>query len=451
MVSLRKLRASPENEKLYRPVLYEDPEVIALAESISKHGVQEPLVITKDGYIVSGHRRRVAAALAGLSKVPCRRLKICREGNRRFLQLLRECNRQRVKTRSEQLREEAVSANAKDAYHALTRLREKKANISLQTVEIRKGRARAAISKAKTQFLNACKSVIERLRKYWPLADRQIHYQLLNDPPLIHASKPGSRYRNDRASYKSLVDLLTRARHAGLIRYEVIADATRPVANWNVSNSVADYYREQFKEILTGYWRNLMQSQPNHLEIVAEKLTVQSIVEPVAARYCIPLTIGRGFCSTRPLYDIAQRFKASGKTKLIVLSISDLDPDGDEITHSLARRLRDDFDIEEINAVKVALTAEQRDRLHLPPNSERAKRTSANYRRYVERYGSDEVFELESLPPATLATLLSDAIDSVLDIDAFNAEVHAEREDASQIIAVRSQILSVLRDAEGLE
>jgi len=47
--------------------------------------------------------------------------------------------------------------------------------------------------------------------------------------------------------------------------------------------------------------------------------------------------------------------------------------------------------------------------------------------------------------------LVSDFIESVLDIDAFNAETHAEQEDAFQIIAVRSQILSALRDLESLE
>jgi hypothetical protein len=39
------------------------------------------------------------------------------------------------------------------------------------------------------------------------LAERQ-----LNRAPLRHASKPASEYRNDPQSYKSLVDLVARAR-----------------------------------------------------------------------------------------------------------------------------------------------------------------------------------------------------------------------------------------------
>ena len=69
---LETIRPSPENAKLYRPVDPNDPEVIALAESIRQYGVQEPLVVTIDGWILSGHRRHIAARLAGLKTVPCR-------------------------------------------------------------------------------------------------------------------------------------------------------------------------------------------------------------------------------------------------------------------------------------------------------------------------------------------------------------------------------------------
>ena len=437
---------SPENEQLYRPVKDDDVELSALAASIAEHGVREPIVITRDNYIVSGHRRHAAAKLAELTNVPCRRLDVSREGNGDYLVLLREFNRQRVKTRDEALREEVVSVNPEAAHQALTEYRAEKAKIWADTIEIRDSKGRAEISSAKRPFLDACRDIIARLQKYWPLADRQIHYQLLNDPPLIHASKPQSRYRNDRSSYKALTDLLTRARHAGLISYKVIADATRPVTHWKVFPTVAAYYRKEFADMLNGYWRDLMQSQPNHIEIVAEKLTVKSIVDPVAANYCIPLTIGRGFCSTRPLYDIAERFRKSGKEDLVLLSISDLDPDGDEITHSVARRLRDDFNIAGTQAVKVALTTEQVSDLELPPNSERAKRGSPNFKRFVQRYGSDLVYELEAVPPDVLAELLTEAIDNVIDPEAFNDEVEAEHEDAAHIADARERVLRVLRE-----
>ena len=102
-----------------------------------------------------------------------------------------------------------------------------------------------------------------------------------------------------------------------------------------MERDLASYYAWQVEDLLSDYSRDLMQSQPNHIELVVEKNTLKTIVRPVASKFCIPMTIGRGQCSTRPLYNIAKRWKKSGKEKLIILALSDLDPDGDAIAHSL--------------------------------------------------------------------------------------------------------------------
>src|SRR5262245_26704510 len=72
-ISVYKLDPSPENTKLYRPPSEDDPAIIELANDIKANGVREPLIISADSYIISGHRRHCAAMVAGLSVVPCRR------------------------------------------------------------------------------------------------------------------------------------------------------------------------------------------------------------------------------------------------------------------------------------------------------------------------------------------------------------------------------------------
>lgn len=249
-VSVRKIFPSSENDKLYRPCLEDDPEIQALAADIKKNGVLEPLVITSDGYILSGHRRYLGACLAGLNSVPCRRLPIAREGNKGFLELLRQYNLQRVKTRDERLREEVISVDPARALEVLVEHRQQRARITGDTIHLRPVKFRAEISEARAPFLEAVQSIIARLEDFWPLSDRLIHYQLLNNPPLIHAAKPSSRYRNDLKSYKALSDLLTRARHEYLIEYDVIADATRPVTIWDAYPDTGSYLRKQFREML---------------------------------------------------------------------------------------------------------------------------------------------------------------------------------------------------------
>jgi ParB-like nuclease domain len=452
-VAIDKIAPSPENTLLYRPVTPDDEGTIALADSIKLHGILEPLVISADRFIISGHRRHMAAGIAGLKEVPCRMAGIRRGDGEKardeFVRLLREHNRHRIKSRDELLREAIVNVDPEKAHRALTAYRERKAEITVAVpIEVREAGRRCGISAAKMGFLHATEKIIVENRKFLPLSLRQIHYLLLNEPPLIHSRKEGSRYRNNLKSYRALIDLVTRARHEGHIAYEAIDDPTRPATTWEVFQSVADYYDFQIADLLNGYWRDLMQSQPNHFEIVAEKNTLQSVLRPVASKFCIPLTIGRGQCSTRPLYNIAERFDESGKEKLIILAVSDLDPDGDAIAHSIGQRLRDDFDIAELTVIKAALTMKQVGELQLPKKYERAKRLSPNYRRYVNAYRTDSVWELEALDPTVLQTLLTSAIESVIDLDAFNAEVQAEREDAAHIAATRARMLTVLRDSE---
>ena len=340
LVRLSELRPSPENDRLYRPVDVKDPGIRALAQSIRRYGLREAIVVTLDGWIVSGHRR---------------------------------------------------------------------------------------------------------------FSDRQIHYALLNDPPLKHASNPRSRYDNTARSYNNLTELLTRARINGIIPWQAIADETRPVSIWRTFETPQRFIGNKLAEFLKGYWRNLQQGQPNHIEIIGEKNTVSSILKPVAMKYCIPLTITRGFCSLPPRKAIADRFTRSGCEKLVLLIASDFDPLGEEIFQSFARSMRDDFGIKTVRPIKFALNAQQAKRFDLPPAIP-VKTTSANFRKFVKKHGGFG-WELEALAPEMLQELLEEAINSVIDMEALNSEVDAEREDAAFLQAVRSQVsdlLSSLRlDEEG--
>jgi hypothetical protein len=269
---------------------------------------------------------------------------------------------------------------------------------------------------------------------------RQIHYALLNHPPLIHASKPGSRYTNTLKAYKALNDLLTRARleHEYPFLWGAIDDATRPMTTWNVWQSTGPFIKKQLDGFLKGYYRDYQQSQPNQIEVVGEKNTILNIIEPVLMEYCIPFTIGRGYSSLPPRMKMAQRYFERGKEQLILLAVSDFDPEGEDIAESYARSMRDDFGIDNIVPIKVALTHDQVTDMDLPPQM-KAKEGSSRRQAFVEKYG-DDVFELEAIPPDQLQALLRDTIDSVLDLDAFNAEVDAEKDDAAELTKIRKRL-----------
>jgi hypothetical protein len=188
-----------------------------------------------------------------------------------------------------------------------------------------------------------------------------------------------------------------------------------------------------------------MQSQPNHVEIIGEKNTIEGILRPVAMDYTIPYTIGRGYASLSPRYQMAQRFKKSGKEQLVLLVLSDFDPEGEDIAESFARSMRDDFKIKLIIPVKVALTYAQVTEMGLPPQMT-AKEKSSRRKKFVDRHG-ENVFELEAIPPEVLQTLLRNVINSVIDVEAFNAEQDREKEDWAFLDGARRV---VKRSLEGI-
>jgi ParB-like nuclease domain len=98
-IAIWSIKPAPENDDVYGVISQTDPEVVQLALSIKEHGLQEPILVSSDNYIISGHRRRIACGLAGLDHVEVRVHPISRKDNKdAFVKLLVEMNSQRIKS-----------------------------------------------------------------------------------------------------------------------------------------------------------------------------------------------------------------------------------------------------------------------------------------------------------------------------------------------------------------
>ena len=189
--SLDSIIPAPENDDIYGAISWDDPEISELARSIKEHGVREPLLISRDGYLISGHRRRIASYVAGLEEVPVQINPISRKENpREFVKLLVEMNSQRIKSTSSLFHESLIKIDPKSAHK---------------------------------------KIVNERKEKD---LERSAHD--------LSAIKPK---HNDQDSYKKLTNLLTRARLESLVSWEAIDDETRPVMEHRAFWNMAEFFR----------------------------------------------------------------------------------------------------------------------------------------------------------------------------------------------------------------
>jgi hypothetical protein len=160
----------------------------------------------------------------------------------------------------------------------------------------------------------------------------------------------------------------------------------------------------------------------------------------------MPMTSGRGYSSLPPRKGMVERFRASGKEKLIVVVTSDFDPEGQAIPNSFGLSLRDDLDVDEdkLVIIKAALTQRQTQELDLH-EGQIAKEDSARYDQFVKAYG-ERCWELEAIPTDTLREIVEAIIRQTIDMDAFRRELELQEQDKRELKVYRRRARELLLD-----
>lgn len=441
---------SPENDDVYGAIK-DDEQMDALVESIRRRGLEEPLLLTEDRYILSGHRRFYAVKYLKWNRVPCRvRAGIRREGNPQFHRELAEYNPQRIKTAGSLLKEALLrTSNAADLRAEIKDYDEASISVDCDFMQVKGSKNVEPITDKRQEFLSAAVKVISELRSFWPCSIRQIHYRLLNAPPLTMTPKRSKfdveryRYKNDDASYQALVRLLRSARYHGHVPMSCIDDPTRPQMRFSGFDSLSEFVHQEVRGFLTGYHRDRQQGQQRHIEVFGEKSTLRNMIHKACSQYYVPYSLGRGFCSTPVWRDIAKRFHESGRKRMSFIIISDFDPEGLELGDDAIRTLSQLWEIP-VDGHRIAVTREQIDELHLSNDFNPAKDTSSRYKSFVERTGDTKTWEVESLEPDYLVEQLQAAIEANMDMELFNRVLNQEEMDCEQLVEIREQIAGQL-------
>ena len=85
--------------------------------------------------------------------------------------------------------------------------------------------------------------------------------------------------------------------------------------------------------------------------------------------------------------------------------------------------------------------------LRLPTSPDRkAKSGSKNFNKYIEKYKSDDIWELEALTPQQLQKILDEAIRGVIDIDLFNQEMENEKSERIELDKYRERVFKTIQN-----
>ena len=157
------------------------------------------------------------------------------------------------------MREAVIDADPEEAYRQLQEHRQQQARVETHAIRISGYKGLAKISAAKKPFLDAILKVLEEREEFWPLTDRQIHYALLNDPPLFMRRSGFGIPKHDQC-YKATCELITSrpARRPNPLRADPRPDAARH--ELECSQVTATFLRREMNDFLKGFYRDLQQS-----------------------------------------------------------------------------------------------------------------------------------------------------------------------------------------------
>ena len=262
------------------------------------------------------------------------------------------------------------------------------------------------------EMIEACNGIIAQYQaQKLTLTLRQLYYQLVTKNII----------RNEERSYKTLGNLVSDGRLAGLIDWDAIEDRVRVPRIPQEFKDLPELVRAAHDSYRLPRWKG----QENYVELWVEKDAISGVLAPLANQYHITLMVNRGYSSQSAMYEAANRFQAhefspediksrNPAAKHIqgrLLYLGDHDPSGEDMVRDISERL--EMFGANVIVEKIALTMDQVQEYNPPPNP--AKLTDSRSAGYIEKYG-DSSWEVDALPPEVLHTIVKESILNYVDL-----------------------------------
>jgi hypothetical protein len=239
----------------------------------------------------------------------------------------------------------------------------------------------------------------------YDLSLRQLYYQLVSR----------NLVENTERSYKNVGNLVSDARMAGLIDWDVIKDRGREmVANshWESPTDILNACANQYR---VDRWEN----QSCYVEVMVEKQALEGVLIPVCREWDVPFTANKGYSSSSAMYEASKRYleRARQDKELYVLYLGDHDPSGIDMTRDVDDRLELFVKTSlgngsgNVTINRLALNMPQIDELKPPENP--AKVTDSRAAAYISKFGASS-WELDAIEPRKLAELVKNAIEPLI-------------------------------------
>ena len=264
---------------------------------------------------------------------------------------------------------------------------------------------------------------------------RRIHYRLISSATPARTPQ-GKPYLNTDLHAQKLGEALRDAIYLGLIPGSAVVDHKNDAPRLFLPDSIPTRFLVFDEEFEADSEWGLPETLPDlpslhllppegaqrfHVELWAEKSTINDVLEPLATRFGCNVVTGSGDLSLTHCRDAVTRFEKSGKP-VRLLYISDFDPGGDSMPVGVARKIEKELDSRglslDVQLRPVVLTHKQCVDLRLP-RTPITKKGDSRAARFEQRFGegTTELDALEAVYPGRLAEILEVEIRRYYDPD----------------------------------
>lgn len=271
--------------------------------------------------------------------------------------------------------------------------------------------------------------VLEEQKDYKPLTLRQVYYQLV-----------GKGYiENKKSEYVGLSKLVKHARLSGLISWDDIEDRGRTLNTFYSWGDADEFYEDEKEGFLSGYRRDILQTQTKYVEIWIEKDALSRVFTIEAEKYQIPVVVCKGFSSVTFLNDFRRRLNREEDQERVMLYFGDFDPSGLEMLDAMQTTLEEEMEVFDLEYKRIALNKDDIFNYNLPADPDALKETDTRAKKFKEKHGTFAV-ELDALPPAILVEKIREAIETELDMDELKEQRRIEKTELDKLNIARRKL-----------
>jgi hypothetical protein len=306
---------------------------------------------------------------------------------------------------------------------------------------------------------------------------RRVHYVLLSKSRVTLSD--GRPYRNTQRCWQLLVDASKFARHLGLVEPDAFEDHRNPdphvhtdyaapvdrepsvgvggLESWSLPHiplPVCDVSFDLPEPIAMGYEYG-QADQYYHLEVWAEKSTVNDVLIPVCRQLGCNLVTSLGFQSISSVIRLLERVQraidlASTGKAVRIFYVSDYDPAGLGMPVAVARQVEFYLDRyapgADVALTPIVLTRDQVAAYRLPRTPIKAKDNRKDTFESRHGKGAVELDALEALRPGELARIVRDAVEPYVDDSLSDRLEEAEGEAQGAVDAAWEEAMAPVRE-----